>query len=351
LLRKNKNHNKTSSDLSSLQVLTNGGNDGADRDTGGRETEASNQGGNLGGELDEESAAVLVDDLQEVLNGGGDVNKEVTNVTSGLDNLANGDTDAGETKTRNESSNLGGELDEQLLSVGASDGQDLLNLGGEVTDDLVALLEGGTDGSEDGADGDTDGGETKTGDEASDLGGEGDEESTNVSTDNGDEAVNVGAKTGDKITEGAGGGDDGAERDTKGTEAEGGDQSGDLGAQLNEQRLEVSAGDGQNVVQLGAEVLDNVTILDSGGVGGGGGGGGKVEQLGQVTQAGDDGEVVQVKLLGDITELEDIGKAVETLELGQVTNDAGETGKGTQARGGSRSSESAGGQSGEDSNK
>lgn len=330
--------------INPLQVLAKSGNDSANGDTDGGETKAGDEGSDLGGELDEELLAIIAGDGEQALDGAGEVREEVTDVAGGLDDGADGATNGGQAETVNESGNLGGELDQELLSVGAGDGEDLADGGDEVLDDLAGgsvTLEGGTESSDDGADGDTDGRETKAGDEASDLGGERDQEGTDISTNNGDETVNGRAEASDELTQGAGGGNDGAERDTEAGEAETRDEGSDLGAQLDEESLDVGTGDGQNVVELRSQILEDVAVLGNGGVAVGGSNAAQVEEGGQVTELGDNGEVVQAQLLGDVTEAEVLGDTLKTSQVGDGGGQASETSEGRGASG------SGGGSSGQ----
>lgn len=321
-----------------LQVCADGGNNRASGDADGGEAKADDQGGNLGAELDQELGAVLADDGDELLERSGDVGQEVTNVVAGGGNDGTErHAELGETEASDKGSNRGAQLDEELLRVLAGDPEGAADLGGEVLEELAAL-EGGADGSDDSADGDADGGETKTRDETSNLGGESDQESTDVSADDGDETVDNGAETSDKAAQAGGGGDDATERDTESRETQAGDQGGDLGAQLDEQSANVLAGDDEDVVKLGAEVLHEVAVLVDGHLALALGSGlGEVQDLSDVADGVDNGEVAQLELLGDITELEVLGdtaqtgKAGEVAELGQV-GQAGEAGERQRAQ-------------------
>lgn len=327
-----------------LQVLAEGGDDAADGDTDGGQTQTGDESSNLRGQLDEQGRAVLLGDGQEVLSGARDVLEEVTDAGSGLDDGTSGDTDGGETKAAEESSNGGGELDEELLGVAAGNGEGALDLGSEVTDDVASgevTLQVLAEGSNDSADGDTDGGETKTGDEASDLRGQTDEQSTDISTDNGDNTVEGRSKASDKVTQAAGGSNNTTKGNTETGETQAGDQSGNLRAQLDEQGLGVGASNSQDVVDLRAEVLNDVAGLANvlGGIGARGSG--QVENLGEVTEVGDNGQAVQLELLGDVTKLEVLGDTLKTGKLGDVGQAAGQLGEVRQTsrgRGGDGSS-------------
>lgn len=320
--------------VNTLQVLSDSGEDGTERGGNSGEAETSDKGNDGGRQLDEEVLSVLADDVEEVLNGLGDVDDEVTDGRSLSDDGANGAGDGGQTEASNEGGDGGGELDEEVLGVLASDSQGSLDLRGKVLDNL-ATLEVLAESSNDGTDGDTNGRETKTGNEASDLGGEADEESTNVSTDNSDETVDDGAKASDESTNAGGGGDNGTEGSTEGTETKAGDEGRDLRGELNEEGSGVRAGNGQDVVELRSEVLDKVIVLDGGGAASGGrGGGGKVQDLGHITELRDNGELVKLELLGEITDLEAIEDAIKTTSGGgSGESRAGQSGDGSDERG------------------
>lgn len=320
--------------VNTLQVLSDGGEDGAERGGNGGEAETSDEGNDGGRQLDEEVLSVVADNVEEVLNGLGDVDEEVTDGRSLSDDGANGTGDGGQTEASNEGGYGGGELDEEVLGILAGDGKGSLDLRGKVLDNL-ATLEVLAESSNDGTDGDTDGRETKTGNEASDLGGEADEKSTDVSTDNSDETVDDGAKASDESTNAGGGSDNGTEGSAEGTETKAGDEGRDLRGELNEEGSGVRAGNGQDVVELGSEVLDEVTVLDSGGAAGrGGGGGGKVQDLGHVTELRDNGDLVKFELLGDVANLEAVEEAIKTTSRGGSSESrAGQSGDGSDERG------------------
>lgn len=256
--------------VSTLQVLSDGGEDGTERGSNGGETEASDEINDGGRQLDEEVLAVLADDVEEILDGLGEVLDEVTDAGGLSNDGANGAGDGLETEASNEGGDSGGELHEELLGVLAGDGQGGLNLGGEVLDDLAAL-DVLAESSNDGANGNANGRETKARDETGNLRGEINEESTNISADDGDETVSDGAETSDEITQAGGGGNDGAEGSAEGTETETGDEGSNLRGELDEQGASIRANNGQDVVELGSEVLDNVAVLDSGDTAGRGG--------------------------------------------------------------------------------
>jgi len=293
--------------------------------------------------------AVSAGNLEEVLDGLGDVLKEVTNGGGLSDNGTGGDTDGGETEARDEGSNGGRELDEELLGVGTGNGQGVLGVGGNVLDDLVTL-EVLAESSNDCADGDTDGGETKTGNETSNGGRERDQESTDISTDNGDETVNSGAETSNEATETGGGGNDGTKGNTEGGEAKARDEGSDLGGELNEQGGGIRADNGQDVVKLGAKVLDKVAALErgntgrnargnaggrggsAGGLGGSERGSGARKSLGQIADLGDNGELVEVQLLKEVADLQALNETLDGVG-GSSEGRASQSGDGSNERG------------------
>lgn len=192
-----------------------------------------------------------------------------------LNDLTKGLANVGETEAGNKSGNFGAELDKETLGVGAGDLDDVLDLGTGVTGDVVLLaLEVLADGAEDRADGGADTGEAKAGDETSNGGRELDEEVFTTFTDSSQETLNIRAKAGDKVAEGAGAGDDGANGASEARETEGGEEAGNVGAELDQEALGVRAGDLEDLVDLRAEVFEELAG-STGGTGGTGGLGGR----------------------------------------------------------------------------
>ena len=315
-------------------VVGNGVDNSADGGANGGETEAGDEGNDGGRELDEQVLAVSADDVEEGLEGLGDVLEEVTDGGGLTDDGANGAGNGVETKAGDESGNLGGELDEELLGVGTGDGQGVLDLGGNVLNDLTAL-EVLAEGSNNGTDGGADGGETKTRDETSNGGGERDQESTDISTNDSDKVVDNGAETSDETTETGGGGNNGTEGSTEASETKARDEGSDLGGELDEQSGGIGTDNGQDVVKLGAKVLDDVAVLDgrhAGGSGGSAGGGGASKSLGEVGNLGDDGELAEVELLDEVANLEVLSKALDGVG-GSSESRASQSGDGSNERG------------------
>lgn len=278
--------------------------------------------------------AISGNDVEEVLNGVGDVSDEVTDGGGLSDDAANGASEGGKTEAREETSNGGGELEEELLGVGTGNTEGLTDLRGNVGDNLTTL-EVLAEGSNNGTNGDTDSGETKTRDETSDGGRERDEESTNISTDNSDKVVNNGAETSDETTETGGRGNNGTERNTEAGETKAGDEGSDLRRELDEEGGDIGADNGQDVVKLGAKVLNDVTVLGSGAAGGSGGravGSRAGGTLAEVANLGHNGELVEVELLDDVANLQGLNETTDSVGGGSESR-AGQSGDGSNERG------------------
>ena len=317
-----------------LQAAGDSGDGSTEGSTDGGETETGNSSSELRGKLEEDGLAVLLDGDEELLSGAGDVGDEVTDLGGSLDDLAERGSSGTETEAGNESSDLRAELNKELLGVGAGDVEELGNGGAQVRDETTTL-DVLANGSNNRAEGNTDGGETETGNEASDLRGERDEESTNVSTENSDETVDVRAETSDKATEAGGRGNNGTERNTESRETEARDEAGDIGGQLDEESTNIGTSDGQDVLELGTQVLDEVAVRANGlalvllG-------GGETEGLGEVTDGGDDGEVVELELVGDVTNLEVLDETLNVVQDGgEGAGEAGQTRQTVLGRGSS----------------
>jgi hypothetical protein len=318
-----------------LQAAADGGNGSTEGSTDGGETETSDGSGELRGKLEEDGLAVLLDGDEELLSGAGDVGDEVTDLGGSLDDLTKRGSSGTETKAGNESRDLRAELNKELLGVGAGNGQELANGRGKVREEVVSTLDVLANGSNNRAEGNTDGGETEAGNEASDLRGQRDEESTNVSTEDSDETVDVRAETSDKATKAGGRGNNGTERSTESRETEARDEAGDIGGQLDEESANIGTSDGQDVLELGTQVLDDVAVranwlvlilL----------GGGETEGLGEVTDGGDDGKLGELKLVGEVANLEVLDETLNTVQDGgEGAGEAGQTGQTVLGRGGS----------------
>lgn len=114
------------------------GDDAANRNTKARETEASKETSNGRSKLDEKGTAVLTEDSEETLNLGGDVSEQLADAAGGLDDGAEGNTEAREAESRDKSGNLRAELDHQHLQVLAEDSQEAAGRRGGVFKDLAS---------------------------------------------------------------------------------------------------------------------------------------------------------------------------------------------------------------------
>ena len=126
-----------------LQAVTNDGNDGTDRHADLGETKARDETGDRGGELDEESTAVLADNSDEVLDNRAKVLDEDTDAGGSSDNTTERSGKLRETKTGDKSGDFRGELDQEELGVGAGHDEDVVELGGKVLDEFAAVGAGG----------------------------------------------------------------------------------------------------------------------------------------------------------------------------------------------------------------
>jgi hypothetical protein len=100
--------------------------------------------------LDEEDIGVFPGDDDDTLGVGTKLLEEVTNAGGSGDDRTKRLANAGEAKAVDESGNFRGELDEELLGVGAGDGEGLVNLWAEISDDFTGVRgvgRGGEDGS------------------------------------------------------------------------------------------------------------------------------------------------------------------------------------------------------------
>jgi hypothetical protein len=248
-----------------LQAVADNVEDGADGGADGGEAEAREEGGNGRRELDEERADVLASDDKELLHRLAEVLDKLTNGASLADDLADGDADHGQSETAEQSSDLRGELDEEGLEVLAEDGEDLIDLGGDVLDNLAVTLNALAEGVDDLADGDADLGKTETANQASDLRGQLDQKSAAILANNSEEVLDGTAKVLHELTDGAGLADDLANGDADLGKAETAKQSSDLRGELDEERLEVLAEDGEDLIDLGGSVLNEMAALARGG--------------------------------------------------------------------------------------
>lgn len=124
---------------------------------------------------------------------------------------------------------------------------------------VILHLQAATNNGDDSTERDTDAGESKVGDESSDFRRKRDEESTAIDTDNGDEVFDRLAEVGKEVTEAGGRGDNATEGNAEAGETETGDERGDFGGKLDEEDLCVGAGHDEDVVELGSKVLEELT--------------------------------------------------------------------------------------------
>lgn len=106
---------------------------------GERGQKTSDEGSDRRAELDEEDLGVFAGDDDDTLSVGTEFLEEVTDAGGSGDDRAEGFADAGEAKAVDESGYLRGELDEELLGVGAGDGEGLVDLWAEISDDLTGV--------------------------------------------------------------------------------------------------------------------------------------------------------------------------------------------------------------------
>jgi hypothetical protein len=239
-----------------LQAAADNVDDGTDGGADGGEAEAREESGNGRRELDEESADALASDDKELFHRLAEVLDKLANRASLADDLADGDADHGQSETAEQSSDLRGELDEEGLEVLAEDGEDLIDLGGDVLDNLAVTLNALAKGVDDLADGNADLGKTDTAKQASDLRRKLDQKNAAILANDSEEVLDGSAKVLQELTDGAGLADDLADRDTERGESEAAEQTSDLRGELDKDRLEILADDGEDLIDLGGCVLD-----------------------------------------------------------------------------------------------
>lgn len=240
-------------------MLTDGLDDGTDGDSECRETKTGEETSNAGSELHQKEASVVADDVEDAVNMGSEVLQQVTDGASAGDDLTNGDTDSRETKTGDESSNLRAELDEKLLSILASNGQETLSSIARVADDLsFRALDVVTNSRDDRADGNANARESETLEETSDGRSKLNQVEPSISAGDSEEALDLGSDVLGEITGRAGGRNDGTDRDTDLRKSETADQVGHCRAELDEQVLRVLTGDGQELLSGLASASDKL---------------------------------------------------------------------------------------------
>lgn len=127
--------------------------DGVDDLTDGhgeRRQKTSNERSDRRAELDEKDLGVFAGDHDDTLGVGAEFFEEVTDAGGSGNDRAERLANTGEAKAVDQSGNFRGELDEQLLGVGASDGEDLVDLWAKISHNLAGVGgvgRGGEDGS------------------------------------------------------------------------------------------------------------------------------------------------------------------------------------------------------------
>jgi hypothetical protein len=245
-------------------------NDLTERNTEGREAKTGKKTGNDRRKLDEKVLGTVLNNNEKTINTRTKLGEEVTNGAGRGNDGTNKGTDGGKTETTDESSEFRRKLNEKSGSSRASDGKSTVNLGANVGEKLAGSS-GTLDVLSDGGDNFTDGdGERrkKAGDERSNRWAELDEEDLGVFAGDDHDTFGVGTQFLEQVTDAGGSGDDGAEGLANAGEAKAVDEKGDFRRELDEELLSVSAGDGEGLVDLWAEISDDFTGV--GGIGRGG---------------------------------------------------------------------------------
>lgn len=232
---------------------------GANRDTKLRQAEADQEAGNDVRQGNEEELGTVLDNDEQTVNVMADSLEELADSAGSSNNLTNNNTDGRETETADEGSEFWGELEEQLLGIKTDDGEGSVDDLSGIRKKLAGAvaLEVFTERSNDLTDGDGEGRED-TGDESSDGGSELDEKSTSVLADHDKETFCNRAQVLQQITDAGGSLDDLANGGTEAGETKAVDESGNLGRELDEQRLGIGPGDGQDLVDERTEVSDDL---------------------------------------------------------------------------------------------
>lgn len=132
--------------VAALEVVANGGNDLTDG-RGGTGQDLGEDASQAGGDADKESAAIVADDGEEVLDGLAEVLDEVADLVGLLDDLANGASELRQAEANEETGDGAGELDQKVLAILANDRQGGVNARSNVRQDLVAGALAGDDAS------------------------------------------------------------------------------------------------------------------------------------------------------------------------------------------------------------
>lgn len=97
--------------------------------------ETGEEATDLRGEFDEESAAIVAEDGEEVLHRQAEVLEEITDIAGLLDDAANGDAELGKAESAQQSDDGRVKLDKELLSVLADDGQGAVHAWSEIREE------------------------------------------------------------------------------------------------------------------------------------------------------------------------------------------------------------------------
>lgn len=241
------------------QVDGKGVDNGANRHTELRQANTDQKASNDVRQGNEEELGTMLDNDEQAVNVMADGLEELADSAGSSNNLTNNNTDGRETETADEGSEFGGELEEQFLGIKSDDGEGSVDDLSGIRKKLAGAvaLEVFTERSNDLTDGDGEGRED-TGDESSDGGRELDEKSTSVLADHDEETFRNGAQVLQQIPDAAGSLDDLANGGTEAGETKAVDESGNLGRELDEQRLGVGPGDRQDLVDERTKVRDDL---------------------------------------------------------------------------------------------
>lgn len=242
-------------------MISNLVNDHTKRNAESRETKTGKQTSDNRRKLDKEVLGTILDNNEKTINTRTELSDERTNGAGRGNDRTNKGADGRKTKTADESSKFRRQLHEEGGSSGASDGESTVNLGANVGEEF-SRSSGALDVLSEGVDDCTDGdGERRqeTCNEGSDGRAELDEEDLGVFAGDDDDTLSVGAEFLEELTDAGGSGDDRAEGFADAGEAKAVDESGNFGRELDKELLGVGAGDGEGLVDLWAEISDNLT--------------------------------------------------------------------------------------------
>lgn len=125
--------------VGALQVLTKSTHNFTQGVAQGGKTQAGDETSDFGVQLDQDGTEILVDNGDQAVDNFTDVLEEIADGTSGLDDFAGGDADAGKTQTREQVADLRAELDKQFLGVLAGNGQDLVGAVANVLEKVAVI--------------------------------------------------------------------------------------------------------------------------------------------------------------------------------------------------------------------